>query len=64
MEKSIEEVVSTTPKNGKKFGKFLKKIGAQVSKQLTAIVGIAFATGIGVVVARVVWEWIKFVWNF
>jgi len=64
MEESIESITAQTPKKSKKISKFFKTIGSQIGKQLAAILGISFATAIGVVVAKIVWEWIKFVWSF
>ena len=64
IEDKVEELINKTPKNGGKVKKFFKNLGRQIAKQVTAIFGIAIASAIGVIVAKLVWEWIQYVWSW
>ncbi len=59
-----EENATKIPKHTKNTWKLLGNLRKQLAKQLVAIIGIALAVAIGVVVARITWEWIQFVWSY
>lgn len=41
-----------------------RKLGGTLKNQLLAIVYFMIPVSIGVVLVRILWEWIKFVWNY